>query len=242
MPARRFFVENTHAVGDVVELSGSDAHKVARVLRLRTGDRIDVVDSSAQTFDASLIVQDGAVRATLDAVRSAQSTNEPRIDVAQGIPKGSKMDYVVEKLTELGVSTIVPVATERSIVREAGAPKLERWRRLAQAAAQQSGRDTIPAIEEPLDLDRLIERFTGYDVVLFPWELASGEPLRETLPSLVAGAQRVLIVIGPEGGFSHAEAERAAAAGAHQISLGTSILRTETAALVMVAILRYLCS
>ena len=242
MPARRFFVEGIRDAGDVVPLSGSDAHKIANVLRLRDGDRIDVVDSAAQTFDASLTIADGAVHATLIALRPRKAPDELLIDVAQGIPKGQKMDYVVEKLTELGVATILPIATERSVVREAGFSKIERWRRLVQAAAQQSGRDTVPAIEDPLDLDHLIERFHEYDAVLFPWEVAVPEPLRDVLPHLVEHAKRILVVIGPEGGFSHAEAERAAAAGGHLISLGSRILRTETAALVVLAVLQYLRS
>lgn len=242
MSARRFFVENTHGAGERVTVGEADAHKIRDVLRLRAGDAIEVVDSSGQVFDALLESVDGGVTAELRAVIDARD-EEPsiQIDVAQGIPKGQKMDFVVEKLSELGVSSIFPLASERAVVRDPGDGKVERWRRLAKTAAAQSGRRSILAVNEPIAFDDLLGRFGGYDVVLFPWEVASGDhTLREELPAAVERARRMLVVIGPEGGFSHAEAERARDAGARIISLGRRILRTETAALVLVAILQYL--
>lgn len=240
MGARRFFIADVHGVGDRVTLAGTDAHKIVEVLRLRSGDEVELVDSAAQTFRAELAIERGNVVAMLVEQRVRVVNDAVRIDVAQGIPKGAKMDFVVEKLTELGVATIAPFATERSVVREVGAQKVERWRRLARAAAQQCGRVTVPQVDEPSDFEALLVRFSGYDTVLFAWEVVQAAPLRETLPSLIAGAGRILVVIGPEGGFSHGEAERAVAAGAHLVSLGARILRSETAPLVLVAILCYL--
>lgn len=241
MSARRFFVEDSHAPGERVVIADADAHKIRDVLRLRAGDTIEIVDSSGTLFDAMLESVDGGVRAELRATIDGIEDARVEIDVAQGIPKGQKMDFVVEKLSELGVASILPLASERAVVRDPGDGKLERWRRLAKTAAQQSGRRSILAVGEPVSFDDLLARFAGYDVVLFPWEVATDDrKLRETLPTLVAGARRVLVVIGPEGGFSHAEAERARDAGAHVISLGRRILRTETAALVLVALLQYL--
>jgi 16S rRNA (uracil1498-N3)-methyltransferase len=241
MSARRFFIEDSHAPGEHVVIADADAHKIRDVLRLRAGDTIEIVDSSGTLFDAMLESVEGGVRAELRAAIDAVDDPRIEIDVAQGIPKGQKMDFVVEKLTELGVASILPLASHRAVVREPGDGKLERWRRLAKTAAQQSGRRSILAVGEPVSFDDLLARFADYDVVLFPWEVAAGQRnLRETLPALLAGARRVLVVIGPEGGFSHAEAERARDAGARVISLGRRILRTETAALVVVALLQYL--
>ncbi len=149
------------------------------------------------------------------------------------------MDFVVEKLTELGAASIVPLQSERTIVTGVSEIKIERWRRLAKTAAQQCGRDDIPAIEQPLNFHELCAQFPKYDAVLFPWELADRTPLRERLPAFVKDAQRILVAIGPEGGFSHAEADEARAAGAHLVSLGSRILRTETAALVVLSLLNY---
>jgi 16S rRNA (uracil1498-N3)-methyltransferase len=242
MSARRFFIEDTHAEGERVVVADADAHKIRDVLRLRAGDTIEIVDSTGQIFDAMLESVDGDVRVQLLRVVDERS-DEPgmRVDVAQGIPKGQKMDFVVEKLSELGVASIIPLASERAIVRDPGDAKVERWRRLAKSAAAQSGRRSILAVDEPVCFDDLIGRFASYDLVLFPWEVATGDSkLRDTLPALAREARRVLVVIGPEGGFSHAEAEQAREAGAHVISLGRRILRTETAALVLVAILQYM--
>jgi 16S rRNA (uracil1498-N3)-methyltransferase len=239
MPARRFFVRDAHHAGEVVAVHGSDAHKIVNVLRLRDGDVIEVVDSAGAIFAATLETKDGALHARLGEARSGPATARVAIDVAQGIPKGQKMDFVVEKLSELGVRTLIPLHSERAIVQNLGAAKLERWRRLARSSAQQSGRTELLSVVDPVPFAHLCRRFTDYDAVLFAWEVAELQPLRERLPHLLNGTQRILVVIGPEGGFSHNEAESAQAAGAHLLSLGSRILRTETAALAVVAILDY---
>jgi 16S rRNA (uracil1498-N3)-methyltransferase len=236
--ARRFFVEGVHAEGTSVTIEGGDAHKIVAVLRLRDGDRIDVVDSAGTMFDAVVAVAGGNVTATLAAATVEEAAPRIEVDVAQAVPKGQKMDFIVEKATELGAHAILPFYSERGVVRDSG--KVERWRRLAKSAAQQSGRRHVPAVEAPLDYAALLARFHRYDLVLFPWELAGPVPLRETLPALLPGANRILIVVGPEGGFSHAEADAAAAGGARLVWLGRRILRTETAAMVLLAILEYM--
>jgi 16S rRNA (uracil1498-N3)-methyltransferase len=239
MPARRFFVQNAHETGEVVVIHGSDAHKITNVLRLRDGDLIEVVDSRGTVFSAMLETKNCALQARLSAP-SEMPAPSVAIDVAQGIPKGQKMDFVVEKLSELGVRTLIPLETERAIVHDVGPSKLERWQRLARSSAQQSGRTELLVVENPTPLMRLYGRFDEYDAVLFLWEVATHQPLREQLPAIVQGAKSLLVVVGPEGGFSHAEGEAARAAGAHVLSLGKRILRTETAALAAVAILDYL--
>ena len=240
MAAPRFFVEGVYGAGQTVTLAGDDAHKIAHVLRKRSGDAIQIIDSAAKRFDAVLNIENGAVRAQLSDPVASQAAPRLQITVAQGVPKGQKMDFVVEKLTELGAAAIVPLYSERSVVVESGQGKLDRWRRLAKTAAAQCGRDEIPEVREPVNFAALLETFSKYDCVLFPWELAGDAPLRDVLPSMIAGARRVLIVVGPEGGFAHSEAEAAGRSGAHVIGLGTHILRTETAALVVVALLNYL--
>lgn len=207
---------------------------------MRDGDEIEVIDSGAQRFTATIAIDGRTVRATLRERITSAPASGLQITVAQGVPKGQKMDFVVEKLTELGVHEIVPLGSERTVVTDVSANKLERWRRLAKTAAQQCGRNDIPVIGEAQTLAQLCTTFDSYDLVLFPWELSERVPLRERLPQLVQNAQRVLVVIGPEGGFSHAEADAAQSAGAQLVSLGSRILRTETAALVVLALLNYL--
>jgi 16S rRNA (uracil1498-N3)-methyltransferase len=239
MSAARFFVEGNYALGETLDLSGGDAHKIVDVLRKRSGDSIEIVDSSAQRFAATLQIEGRNVRARLLESYAPAEKQALEITVAQALPKGQKMDFVVEKVTELGVAAIIPLYSERTIVSDAGNAKLDRWRRLAKTAAAQCGRDRIPEIAEPQKLETLLESFSAYDTVLFPWELAAQGPLRDVLPGLLGNSRRVLVIIGPEGGFSHAEAEAAQRAGAQLITLGPRILRTETAALVTVAVLNY---
>lgn len=239
MASRRFFVERVHASGDLIELFGSDAHKIVHVLRMQSGDTIEVIDSAAHAFTARLEIEREHVRAQLGTVLETAAAMRLQVDVAQGLPKGQKMDFVVEKLTELGVATVFPLQSERAVVRDFGASKLERWRRLAKAAAQQCGRTDVPRISAVLEFGDLLARFGEYDYVLFAWEVVQKVSLRNVLPKALDGVSRLLLVIGPEGGFSHAEAEAAAASGAHLISLGPRILRTETAALVLLAIVNY---
>jgi 16S rRNA (uracil1498-N3)-methyltransferase len=237
MPARRFFVEGVRSTGESVAIAGSDAHKIARVLRLRDGDAIEIVDSAGATFAAALTIAGTTVHATLgEKSASANRVAGFEVAVAQALPKRQKMDFVVEKTTELGAHAILPFCCERTIAREASGAKLARWRRLAKAAAQQSGRPDVPAVDDVSSFEALLDRFSEFDVVLFAWELAAHEPLRERLPPLLAGARRVLIAIGPEGGFTHAEADAARARGAAAVWLGERILRTETAALALLAI------
>ncbi|MBV9403478.1 MAG: RsmE family RNA methyltransferase, partial [Candidatus Eremiobacteraeota bacterium] len=199
----RVFVAGAHAIGDCVPIRGSDARKLTTVLRRRTGDRIEVIDSTAQRFAATLEIAHRSVVATLnERLATAAQPQRFEITVAQAIPKGQKMDFVVEKLTELGVATIMPFYSERTIPQVSR--RETRWQRLAAAAAQQSGRSEIPTVEAPGDFEALVKRFGKYDCVLFLWELAEQRPLRASLPALVERAKSILVIVGPEGGFSSA--------------------------------------
>jgi 16S rRNA (uracil1498-N3)-methyltransferase len=241
--ARRFFVEGAKEVGGIVEIGGADARKIEHVLRLKTGDEIVLIDSAAQTFAATIREIARTVHAEITRdIEGAASAAALQIDVAQAVPKGQRMEFVVEKGTELGVEAFVPFVCERSVRRAVGAERLSRWRRIARAAAQQCGRKTIPPILDPLDFEALLARFEEYDAVLFAWELAAPAPLHERLREALPGRGRILVVVGPEGGFTHAEAELAAGKDAAMLWLGPRVLRTDTAALVLLAVIGSLAS
>ena len=237
--ARRFFVEGARGIGGIVEIGGTDAHKISNVLRLSVGDRIVVIDSAAQTFMASIDAVGRVVRATIEEeiFNDRAPFAAPQIDVAQAVPKGRRMDFVIEKGTELGVGTFLPFYCERSVSRDVGAQKAARWQRIARSAALQCGRKSVPAVLDPMPYERLLERFGEYDAVFFAWELASPAPLQQRLAEALPAAGRSLVVVGPEGGFTHAEAELARARGAAMLWLGPRILRTDTAALVLLAVI-----
>jgi 16S rRNA (uracil1498-N3)-methyltransferase len=235
--ARRFFIEGVHRAGDRVALEGGDARKIVSVLRLQNGAELELVDSAGALFTARLELDGERVGAHLVSQERDEEANGPIVDVAQAVPKGQKMDFVVEKATELGARAILPFYSERTVVTDVGASKVERWRRVAKAAAAQCGRRTVPAVEQPVSFGSLLRQMQEYDVVLFPWELAERRPVAATLAPLLDGAGRVLVVVGPEGGFTHDEADAARRQGARVIWLGRRILRTETAAMAVLAIL-----
>lgn len=236
----RFFVDGRFNTGDIVPIEGGDAHKITAVLRLRDGDAIEVIDSAAHVFDARVCLDGRSVSAGLGEIRAAAQAPRLHVTIAQGVPKAQKMDYVVEKLTELGAAAIVPLQSERTIVEGVSDHKRDRWRRLAKTAAIQCGRADVPVIGEPATLAALKTAFEEFDCVLFPWELAPQIPALATLEPLLRDVKRVLILIGPEGGFSHAEAELAQRGGAHLLWLGPRIVRTETAGLLVLAFVNLL--
>lgn len=205
---------------------------------MRSGDVLHVLDSGGNAFEAVLTASE-PLRARLERALNAPRRSTLEITLAQAIPKGQKMDFIVEKATELGVARIIPLATERTIGSEARAGKLDRWRRLARSAAQQCGRRDVPDVEAVIGWDDFCARARDFERTFVPWELAERRPLRERLPALLEGRRKIAIAIGPEGGFSQGEVERAEAAGATTISLGHRILRTETAGLVACSLMLY---
>jgi 16S rRNA (uracil1498-N3)-methyltransferase len=241
--ARRFFVEGTASAGERIEITGGDAHKIAHVLRLREGDEIAVVDSTAHEFSATLVECGRVVLAEVgEEIERRAKAPALAIDLAQAVPKGSRMDFVIEKGTELGVAAFVPFFSERCVGQSAGEAKVARWQRLAKTAAQQCGRSDVPAIEAPATFQTMVRSFSRYDLVLFAWELAEPQSLTERLGALLPSAGKILVVVGPEGGFSHAEAESAAEQCADLIWLGPRVLRTDTAALVLLAVIGAIAS
>jgi 16S rRNA (uracil1498-N3)-methyltransferase len=234
----RFFVDGVFEPGHQVELRGGDAHRLRVVLRAQAGGCVEIIDSSASTFEATIVSLDASVVVRLDARQASTVKRGLEIVLAQAVPKGSKMDFVVEKATELGVARIVPLMTEHTLGGAERDGKLARWRRLAEAAAKQCGRTTVPSVEAPAAWADFVPAAIAQSTLLVPWELAPPVPLNTVLPSLIAG-RAVTVAIGPEGGLTHDEVEVARAAGAAVVSLGSRILRTETAGLVAVSALRY---
>jgi 16S rRNA (uracil1498-N3)-methyltransferase len=237
--APRFFVSGVFALGDTPPLAPEDARKLTLVLRKGPGDGLEIVDSSGRLYAASLRIAGDAALALLERELAAPPATSLRLTLAQGLPKGQKMDYVIEKATELGIERIVAFTSSRTVGEGSREGKLERWRRLAKSAAQQCGRVDLPAVEGPIPFDALTAAIPTYDAAIVPWELAPRIPLHDRLPTLITAATSVLIAIGPEGGLSESEAHALRTAGAHLVSLGPRILRTETAGLVICSALLY---
>jgi len=247
MSLHRFFIDDL--LGDASEsvelaLSDADRHHLSRVVRLVPGDRVVVVDTDGAEAEATL-VEVSQERVLADVGPKVVRPKRPRVVLAPAIARRERMELTVQKTTELGVAEIWPVVTSRCVVRldeERSGKRAERWRRIAEEAAKQSQRADVPVVREPMTLTQLASEAGAFDVVLVPWEEAAAAGLGIGAALDAAGAlpdTSVLIVIGPEGGLSDVEVATLEAAGGVVVTLGDTVLRTETAAVVAVALAEY---
>lgn len=238
----RFFVAPEQINGRQFSITGGDVHHIGRVLRLVPGDRIAIVTGEGRTFTGELTaVREDKVTGSLQEELLIRAEPSVRVTVYQGLPKGDKMDLIIQKCTEIGVTRIVPVATERAVVKirpEKAGARVVRWQKIAAAAAQQSGRTIIPAVDDVFTFQAAVGEADRYDLSILPWETARENSLKQILRK--AGPVRSLAVfIGPEGGFAREEAAAAAAGGFVPVTLGPRLLRTETAAIITAALALY---
>ncbi|MGI6358097.1 MAG: 16S rRNA (uracil(1498)-N(3))-methyltransferase [Bacillota bacterium] len=231
----RFFLPGV-AVSNEVTIVADDAKHIARSLRMQPGETIEVV-IAGQAYQAELqTVSAEVVTATL-AQRLSDSESPLEIYLYQALPKGDKMELIIQKATELGVKEVIPLLSARVVVKwrhSAGEQRLQRWQRIAEEAAKQSRRSTIPTIRQPLPL-RELPPDSGR-LRLVAWEEAK-QPLADLLTQ--HQPQAVEVVVGPEGGLDWDEAEFLAGIGFQSVSLGPRILRTETAPLALLSVLQY---
>ena len=240
MGERSFFVESGAIQGERAEIRGPIAHQIGRVLRLRPGDSVDLLDNSGALFVAVLTdVSRDTVRARIVERRRPETEPEAHVDLYQALLKGQKMDLVLQKATEIGVSRFVPVLSERCVSRPSHGDlegKVERWQAIVREAAEQSGRAVIPEIGHLEEFDRALISASAADLAVIAWEEERGVSLARLLRDWSRGSDaassHIALFIGPEGGFSPLEAERAVAAGLRTVGLGPRILRAETAAIV----------
>lgn len=223
----------------LVVLSGEQARRLVRVLRLRAGDRVVLFDGSGSEFVARLESARAAeVVARVESERSGLAEPALRLTLYQSVVKGSRFEWVLEKGTELGVAAFVPLQVERSVVRpgQDGA-RADRWRRLVVEAAEQCGRAVVPAVLGPQTLD---DALNAGQPLLLPYEGERVTGVREALAELRRqGVTSLAVLVGPEGGFAASEVARARAAGAVVVSLGRRVLRSETAGIVTAALALY---
>jgi 16S rRNA (uracil1498-N3)-methyltransferase len=233
----RVYTEGALAAGSELSLTGSAAAHVSRVLRLRAGDALTLFNGSGgESAGTILSSKGGTVTVAVGEAREPVRESPLRTILAQGVSRGERMDLTVQKATELGVSLILPVLTERSVVRldaQQTARKLGHWRKIAVAACEQCGRNRLPEITAPVSLKEMLRTDLKASTHLL---LSPEATLRVAeLPRPTSG---VTVLIGPEGGLTDEEDESVRAAGFLAVRLGPRVLRTETAALAALALLQ----
>ena len=236
----QFFVEPSSIKGRDIIIGGKDFNHIKNVLRMKPGETVSVSDGVSNRELRCHIdsFSEEEVFLKLDFIKEADVELPVSVTLFQGLPKADKMDYIVEKCTELGIAKIVPVSTGRSVVRydeKKGLKRREHWQGKAEAAAKQSKRAIIPEVMEPVSMKEALEICRGYDHRLIPYELAEDFGKTRDIISGIERGSSVAVFIGPEGGFSENEIEWAKEAGVTPVTLGKRILRTETAALVVLS-------
>ena len=236
----RFFVTGDQIENGLVTITGDDAHHISRALRMATGEHITVCDSSANEYDCELTeFLPDCVKAVVLSSQKQQTEPPCRLTLYQALPKGDKLDSVIQKSVECGVTTVVPFESERCIVRakpEAEGKKRERRERIALEAAKQCGRGAIPAVLSTVSFREMLALACQADLVLFCFEGEGTVPISRILAERCpAQGQEIALVVGSEGGFSLAEAEAARERGFVMTGLGKRILRTETAPIFALA-------
>ncbi|WP_028693548.1 16S rRNA (uracil(1498)-N(3))-methyltransferase [Pseudomonas cremoricolorata] len=235
MRLSRFFIDAPLSLGEH-DLPEAQAHYIGRVLRMNPGDAVQLFDGSGQEFLGQLLeVGKKTVRVALDQALPGQADSPLHIHLGQGLSRGERMDWAIQKATELGVTAITPIVSERCEVRlkdERADKRLAHWRQVAISACEQCGRSTLPQINPPLTLAEWLGS-TDADLKLVLHPVAA--PLTSH-----AKPARLAFLIGPEGGLSDAEVGQASAAGFHPARLGPRVLRTETAPVVALAVAQQL--
>ncbi|MEG0829177.1 MAG: RsmE family RNA methyltransferase [Anaerovoracaceae bacterium] len=239
----RFFVDTGQIGENTISIDNKeDLKHITKVLRLVPGDKIDISDSTEWEYatEIQFIDEDSVVCRILDKQKFAREP-QLRVTLFQGIPKQSKMEVIVQKCVEMGVWDIVPVFTKRTVVTDNGKfkKKIERWNKVSAEAVKQCKRGIIPLVQDDISFKEMVSRLDFYDFVLFPYENEEDCTIKAALENLPKKPRDLAIIIGPEGGFSDEEAEILKKEKACCVTLGKTILRTETAGLVALAMTMY---
>ncbi|CAG7634595.1 16S rRNA (uracil(1498)-N(3))-methyltransferase [Paenibacillus allorhizosphaerae] len=246
---QRYFITPAQFAGDTVLIQGDDAHHLIRVMRAKPGDAFIVSDGESR--EAIVKVRSvGKDEVLADPVEWLSMENEPLVDIwiAQSLPKGDKMELVIQKGTEIGAALFLPFVSERTVVQldsKKEGKRVDRWQKIAKEAAEQAHRNKVPVVESPLTWKELLQRVSEADCAWICYEKESTQELRSAIQQALApkegtaGRRKLILIIGPEGGFTEQEVTAAEAAGCRSISLGKRILRTETAAMVGLTCILY---
>ncbi|MGI6224640.1 MAG: 16S rRNA (uracil(1498)-N(3))-methyltransferase [Peptococcales bacterium] len=239
---RRFFVNPEDITNEKVYIKDDDAHHLSQVLRLKEGEQIIVFAGTGVEYLVEINdISTGLVIGDILGVTSSQRDSHVNVTLVQGIPKGDKMDLIVQKCTEVGIARIIPVLTERTVVKldkDKQKKRQDRWQKIAQEASKQCQRATVPQIEDICTWPQYFAKNDLLGPTLVLWENESSYGLKAFLKENTE-LEHITLVIGPEGGLSRQEVKQLLARGASTVTLGPRILRTETAGLAALIMVLY---
>lgn len=241
---QKFFVEHHQIEDNIINITGPDVNHILNVLKLEIGENVLVGDlKSGATYLCSITEKDRE-NIAVNIIKKEETTTEPNvyIHLFQGLPKSDKMEYILQKCTEIGVSEFTPVAMNRCIVKLDEKEKIkknQRWGQIAKSAAEQSKRDIIPKINLTKNFKNIFEFLKEYDIVLVAYENELNNCIKNELKNVNPKPNKIAIIIGPEGGLERTEVDEIINCGGKCVTLGKRILRTETAPIVMSTAILY---
>lgn len=244
----RFFVKTEQIEENRIKIIGEDVKHIKNVLRKRIGDNIEICNQESQKSykcEIKQIQEEQIITKIKEEIKSEE--NNVKIDIYQGLPKSDKMELIIQKSIELGVNAIIPVEMKRCVVKLEAKDenkKIQRWQKIAESAAKQSGRSTIPEIKRKVNIQDIIKTIKEYDAVIVAYENEKENKLKNELlkiKEIKANEEKIsiAIIIGPEGGLEEKDVEQLKENGAKIVTLGDRILRTETVALNILSIIMY---
>ncbi len=238
---RQFFIQSNQVSQDIIRMEGKDVNHIRNVLRMGAGEQLAATDENGMEYLCEIenVDAEGIDLKILDKFMAERELSA-EVYLFQGLPKGDKMELIIEKAVELGVHKVVPVETKRCIVKldeKKAAAKIKRWSAIAESAAKQSKRCRIPQIHSVITLKEALAMTKDFQLVCIPYEEAKGmDSLKHFLSNIKPG-MKIGFFIGPEGGFEADEIQQAIEHGVEPVSLGKRILRTETAGLTLMSMI-----
>ena len=240
---RRFFVEKIVLGTDVLSITGKEARHISNVLRMKKGQTLILMDGKGKLFEAIIkTLNYKEVKVKINKSISPPPPSPIEISLAQALIKSHPMDYLIQKVTELGISSIHPFYSERTVIKLKSSHlinKMDHWVEIMKSACKQCGRSTLPALNPPLPFEEIIKNALDKKTLkILLWEDEDKIDLKRFLRSM-SSTNHIFVIVGPEGGFTLNEINLAKDAGFHIVSLGNKILRAETAAVSLLSIIQY---
>lgn len=243
---QRYFLKNHQFHDQMAVITGDDAHHISRVMRMGLSDQVIICNEDKVCYLSTIEQMDGQeIKVKLDSKVASETELPIDVTIAQGLPKGDKFEWVIQKATECGAFAFIPLIMDRSVVKldeKKSLKRLERWDKIAKEAAEQSHRQMVPEVFPLHSLKQLIAKASEYDVCLFAYEEIAKQgrlsQLKQSLTEISPG-EKMLVIIGPEGGISESEERLLIESGFKPCALGARILRTETAPIYVMSAISY---